>query len=110
MMKRGTMPKSGDVVLAAVPFVGSNEIKNRPGVVLFEEFGNIVVAGVTSNTEMVGIPLSVREGAIKSSVIKTNYIFTIPEKAIVKKLFSLNAEKRKMLYDSLEKRIKKIVR
>lgn len=41
------MPKSGDVILATVQFTDTDEVKIRPAVVLFEELGNVVVAGVT---------------------------------------------------------------
>ncbi len=95
------MFKAGDVVLAQVQFADSFEVKKRPAVVLFEELTNIVVAGVTSNAGMKGVPLSRKEGAAKDSVIKTNYIFTITEKAVHKKLFSLSAQKKGLLYEEL---------
>ena len=50
------MPKPGDVILATVQFTDTDEVKVRPAVVLFEELGNVVVAGVTSNPRMKGIP------------------------------------------------------
>src|SRR3989344_6726959 len=96
-MRLGSMLKFGDVVLAEVQFTDTFEVKIRPVVVLFEEYGNIVVAGVTSNTEMKGVPLLKKEGAIKDSIIKLNYIFTISEKMIKKKLFSISKEKKKLL-------------
>ncbi len=99
------MLDSGDVVLAAIQFVDSFELKKRPAVVLFKEFGNVIVAGMTSNTKMKGVRLSPKDGAAKESVIKTNYIFTIPEKAIQKRLFRLNREKRQELYDNLLARL-----
>lgn len=102
------MLKPGTVVLAQVQFTDTFELKKRPAAVLFEEFGNVVVAGITSNTEMQGIKLSRTDGAIKESVIKTNYIFTITEKAIQKKLFELSKEKKGKLFDELEKRISKL--
>jgi len=43
------------------------------------------------------IPLLKKEGAVKDSVIKLNYIFTISEKMIEKKLFALSSEKRKLI-------------
>ena len=43
------MPRSGDVVIVHVQFADSREIKLRPALVLFEELGDIVVAGITSN-------------------------------------------------------------
>lgn len=89
------MLKPGDVILANVQFTDTFEIKKRPALVLFEEFNNIVLAGITSNTEMQGIPLSKKEGAIKDSIIKLNYIFTISNAMVEKVLFSLSKEKKK---------------
>ena len=99
------MYKPGDVVLAQVQFTDTFEIKTRPAVVLFEEFGNIVIAGVTSNAKMRGIPLTKKEGAIKESVIKTNYIFTVSEQMISKTFFHLSKEKKKRIFDELNKRL-----
>ncbi len=99
------MFKSGDILLAEVQFTDMPETKTRPCVVLFEEFGNVIVAGITSNTDMQGISLSKKEGAIKDSVIKLNYIFTISPQAIQKVLFSLSAEKKRIVFTELVKRI-----
>ena len=97
------MLSPGDVVLAQVQFTDTFEIKKRPAVILFEEFGNVVIAGITSNPAMKGVILTKKDGAIKDSVIKSNYIFTISEAAIQKKLFSLNRQKKKELYNELVK-------
>ncbi|KHO50258.1 MAG: hypothetical protein QT02_C0001G0106 [archaeon GW2011_AR9] len=105
MTKRGSMHKLGEVILAEVQFTDTFEVKTRPAVVLFEEYDNIVVAGVTSNKEMKGIPLLKKEGAIKDSIIKLNYIFTISEKMVKKSLFSLSAEKKKMVVFELIKKL-----
>lgn len=99
------MHKFGDIVLAKMQFVDTFEVKKRPALVMFEEYGNIVVAGVTSNTEMKGVPLLKKEGAFKDSVIKLNYIFTISEKMIEKKLFSIPAEKKKLIVSEINKRL-----
>lgn len=99
------MLKGGDVVLAQVQFTDTFEVKIRPSVVLFEDFGNIVIAGITSNTAMKGVPLTKKDGAIKDSVIKTNYIFTVSEAAIKKKLFELNRQKRLELYNELTNKL-----
>src|SRR5512136_77224 len=98
------MPKPGDIILTSVQFTDTNEIKVRPALVLFEELGNIVVAGITSNPKMKGIPLTKSEGAIKDSVIKLNYIFTISNKMALKVLFHLSAEKKQLIFDNLTKR------
>ena len=99
------MLNPGDVVLAQVQFTDAFEIKKRPAVILFEEFGNVVIAGITSNPAMKGVVLTKKDGAIKDSVIKTNYIFTISEAAIQKKLFTLNKQKKTELYNALISRL-----
>jgi len=99
------MRKFGEVVLAQMQFTDTFELKKRPAVVLFEEYGNIVVAGITSNLEMKGIPLLRKEGAIKESVIKLSYIFTISEKMVEKSLFSLSADKKKTIVSEFVKKL-----
>lgn len=94
------------IILAEIQFADSPEIKTRPAVVLFEEYGNVVVAGITSNLKMGGIPLSKKEGAIKDSVIKLNYIFTISSMMIKKVLFLLSDEKKKIIINEFIKRLK----
>ncbi len=95
----------GEVVLANVQFTDMLGIKKRPAVILFEEMENIVVAGITSNPQMKGIPITKKEGAIKDSIIKTNYIFTIGKELIEKHLFSLTPQKKIILYKEIEKKI-----
>lgn len=95
--KKHKMYNFGDVVLASIQFTDTFEIKKRPALVLFEEQGNVVVAGITSNLEMKGILLTKKEGAIKDSIIKLNYIFTISEKMVEKFLFRINEEKKKIV-------------
>lgn len=99
------MHKLGEVILANIQFADTFEIKKRPAVVLFEEFSNVVVAGITSNIKMKGIPLLKKEGAIKDSIIKLNYIFTISGKMIDKVLFSLSAQKKKLIVDEFMKKL-----
>lgn len=104
--KRGNVHKQGSVILAEIQFTDTFEVKTRPAVVLFEEYGNTIVAGITSNTEMEGIPLTKKEGAVKDSIIKLNYIFTISEKMIKKELFSLSREKKELIIKGLIKRLR----
>ena len=99
------MLKSGDVIIAQIQFTDTYEIKKRPALVLFEEFDNVVVAGITSNLQMKGIPLTKEEGAVKDSIIKLNYIFTISRAMIFKTLFHLNKKKKKMVFVELSKRL-----
>ena len=100
------MLKSGDVVLANIQFTDTFEIKKRPALVLFVEMGNVVVAGITSNTEMSGIQLTTKDGAVKNSVIKLNYIFTISDGLVEKILFSISKEKKKKVFDELTLKLK----
>lgn len=99
------MLKPGDVILASVQFTDSAEIKIRPAVVLFEELGNVVIAGITSNPQMKGIPLTKKEGAVKDSVIKLDYIFTISEEMSNKVLFHLSKEKKRLIFEELSKKL-----
>jgi mRNA interferase MazF len=107
-MRHGKMLKSGDVIIAQIQYTDTFEIKRRPALVLFEEFDNVVVAGITSNLEMSGVPLTKKEGAVKNSVIKLNYIFTISKAMISKTLFHLNKEKKRTVFDELTKRLNEL--
>lgn len=102
------MLEAGDIILANVQFTDTFEVKKRPALVLFEEFGNIVLAGITSNTEMQGVKLSKKEGAIKDSIIKLNYIFTISSAMVEKKLFSLSSSKKKIIFDELVGKLRRL--
>ncbi len=99
------MHKLGEVVLAEIQFADSSNIKTRPATVLYGEYGNIVVAGITSNLKIGGIPLSKKEGAVKESVIKLNYLFTISEKMVKKSLFSLSNEKKRLIVNEFIKKL-----
>ena len=95
------MPKSGDVIITRVQFADTEGSKVRPALVLFEELGNVVIAGITTNMQMKGIRISTKEGAAQDSIIKLNYIFTITSEAILKIVFRLSTEKRKMVFEEL---------
>ena len=99
------MYKSGDIVLVNVQYTDTYEIKKRPGIILYEEFNNIVIAGITSNKKMNGIPLLKSEGVVKDSVIKLNYIFTVSSFMIIKKLFTVSIEKKKVVFNEMEKKL-----
>jgi mRNA interferase MazF len=99
------MFRAGDIVVASVQFTDTAEVKTRPAVILFEELGNVVIAGVTSNLKMKGIPLTKSEGAIKDSVIKLNYIFTISNEMVSKVVLHLSKEKKRLIFEELNKRL-----
>lgn len=102
------MSEPGDVILTEIQFADTYETKKRPALILFEEYDNIIVAGITSNLEMKGIKITKKEGAIKESIIKLNYIFTISKAMIEKKLFSLSVEKKKEVYTRLTNKLKNL--
>jgi mRNA interferase MazF len=104
-MRLGKMLKAGDVIVASVQFTDTSEVKTRPAVVLFEELGNVVIAGITSNLKMKGIPLSKSEGALRDSVIKLNYIFTISNEMISKVILHLSKEKKRRIFEELSKKL-----
>ena len=52
---------------------------------------------------MDGIPLTIEEGAVKESIIKLNYIFTISTFMVEKVLFHLSQEKSEIVYNELVK-------
>lgn len=99
------MLKAGDVIVASVQFTDTAEVKVRPAVVLFEDLGNVVIAGITSNLKMKGIPLSKSEGALKDSVIKLNYIFTISNEMVSKVILHLSKEKKQLIFEELTKKL-----
>jgi len=98
--------KFGDIILAEVQYTDTFEIKVRPALVLFEELGNIVVAGITSNLKMKGIPLTKKEGLPKESIIKLNYIFTISENMIKRFLFQINNDKKILIKKEIENKLR----
>ena len=104
-MKPGRTLKAGDVVLTRIQFVDTLEVKVRPALVLFEDKDNVVVAGITSNLRMDGIPLAKEDGAIKESVIKLNYTFTVSSVMISKVLFHLSLEKKAEVAEALMQKI-----
>jgi hypothetical protein len=55
---------------------------------------------------MKGISLTKKDGAVKDSIIKINYIFTISRAMIEKTVFSLSKEKKKEVFDSLIDKLK----
>ena len=96
-MKYGKKYNFGDVVLSEVQYTDTFEIKIRPSLVLFEEYGNIVCVAITSNPKMRGIKITKKEGSVMESILKLNYIFTISEKMVEKILFSVSEKKKELV-------------
>ncbi len=99
----GKMSEPGDVVPTGVGFADGYKI--RPALVLFEEFGNVVIAGITTNLRMKGIYISTAEGVPQDSAIKLNYIFTITNGTILKTVFRLSKEKRQLVLKKLKEKL-----
>ena len=57
---------------------------------------------------MKGIPISVKDGASQESILKLNYIFTITSESILKTIFHLGTEKRRLVFDGLTKRLNEL--
>ena len=56
------MPRAGDIVLTRVRFADNEGSKIRPALILFEEYGNVIIAGITTNLRMKGTPIVRSEG------------------------------------------------
>lgn len=98
------MPRPGDVIIARVRFADDEGSKVLSALVLFEELGNVVIAGVATNLRMKGVRISKSEGAAQDSIIKLSYIFTITNDVVLKTVFHLSGEKkRKVLKELMEK-------
>ena len=91
----------GDIVLVEIPFTDKDEIKLRPAMVLFEEFDNVVIIGITSNIKMDGIFIPKEEGLITDSLLKLNYIFTIDRKRIKSKITKLSEKLLKKICEKI---------
>lgn len=108
-MNIGKMYKAGQIVLANVQFVNIPQSKIRPALVLFTEKSNIIVAAITSNTNMKGIRLGKLEGLQKDSTVKTNYIFTFSSNKIIKPLLSIPYRKKLEVREDLVKNINQLI-
>jgi len=95
----------GDVLLTEVQYTDTFETKIRPALVLFEESGNIVLAGITSNLKMKGIPISKKEGLPKESIIKLNYIFTVSENMVKRFLLRISENKKQLVKSEILKHL-----
>ena len=98
--------KFGDIILAEVQYTYTFEVKTRPALVLFTEYGNAVCAGITSNQKMKGILLNNKEGMPKESIIKINYLFTISERMIKRFVTKLSENKKEIIRDYLIKNLR----
>jgi len=101
----GKKHEFGDVVLVDAQFIDRKESKVRPALVLYSEQGNTAVSAITSNPTRRGIPLTKKEGAVLDSIIKINYLFTIPDSFVIRQLFTVGYQKREMIKSAFLKRL-----
>lgn len=104
-MRFGMQYRFGDIILTEVQYTDTYEVKRRPALILFEEYDNIVVAGITSNKNMKGIEIKKEEGLPKDSIIKLNYIFTISAKMIITKLTNLSEHKKRLVKEYINRKL-----
>ena len=105
----GTNYKAGDVVLVGVETLHATEIKKRPVLVLYDKDCNVIAAAVTKNKKIKGLSLSKGDGATINCKLSLQYIFTFSKNAVVKKLFSIKANKKKEIYKKVKKKLKEIL-
>ena len=97
MMKIGTMPKQGDILLIPIPFTDLSSRKRRPVIVISNDQYNrktndIVVVAMTSNPQVTDYSLSITssdlvEGALnRPGKIRVDKIYTLSQ-AIVARTF-----------------------
>lgn len=97
MMKIGTMPKQGDILLIPIPFTDLSSQKRRPVIVISNDQYNrktsdIIVVAMTSNPQVTDFSLSITssdlvEGALnRPGKIRVDKIYTLSQ-AIVAKTF-----------------------
>lgn len=99
----------GDVVILPFPFITSNGVqqKARPALIISNhsierKFDDVILVGITSqktdkiiHTEFLieeGTAEFTQSGLAKTSVVKCEYIMTIPKEIIVRKLGNLPVE------------------
>ena len=98
--------RKGDVVVVKFPFrlQNGNEVqKGRPAVVLFDErvkrrYNDVILAAITSQlpSEIMELEIvlepSVENGLLKKSLLRLDYLMTIPEDLISRKIGRLTTE------------------
>ena len=88
------MFKKGDIVVIPVPFTDNATVKKRPAVVLFNNFGDVLVAQITSkvysdNLSFKLMPADVSVALPKQSYVRIYKLFVMQEYLIEKKVSEL---------------------
>ena len=105
----------GDIVIVPFPFVqnsGEQDQKARPAMVISNHkisrrYSDKILAGITSRvpdklTET-EVPLEPNQdtGLVKRSILRLDYLMTVPASMISRKIGSLNPEKMKTINEKL---------
>jgi mRNA interferase MazF len=95
MMKIGTMPKQGDILLIPIPFTDLSSKKRRPVIVISNDQYNrktsdVIVVAMTSNPQVTDYSLSINssdlvEGALnRPGKIRVDKIYTLSQTIVVR--------------------------
>ena len=95
MMKTGTMPKQGDILLIPIPFTDLSSQKRRPVIVISNDQYNrrtndIIVVAMTSNPQVTDYSLSITssdliEGALnRPGKIRVDKIYTLSQTIVAR--------------------------
>ena len=95
MMKTGTMPKQGDILLIPIPFTDLSSQKRRPVIVVSNDQYNrktsdIIVVAMTSNPQVTEYSLSITssdlvEGALnRPGKIRVDKIYALSQTIVAK--------------------------
>lgn len=95
MMKTGTMPKQGDILLIPIPFTDLSSQKRRPVIVISNDQYNrktsdIIVVAMTSNPQVTEYSLSITssdlvEGALnRPGKIRVDKIYALSQTIVAK--------------------------
>jgi len=98
------MYEQGEILVVPFPFSDLSSIKQRPVLVLSKKEDNlssneVITCGITSNLKDKKYAVQVRNedlqrGSIpKKSMIKTNKLFTIDKKIVIKSVARINVQK-----------------
>ena len=101
MMRFGTMPKQGEIVLIPIPFTDLSSNKKRPVLIISKNeynknMNDVVVVAITSNLEDKEFGVLIKkedlaEGELKvDSLIRADKIYTLSQDIIIKRFGAVN--------------------
>jgi mRNA interferase MazF len=102
MMKIGTMPKQGDILLIPIPFTDLSSKKRRPVIVISNDQYNrktsdVIVFAMTTNPQVTDYSLSINssdlvEGALnRPGKIRVDKVYTLSQTIVVRTFGQVDA-------------------